>query len=180
MSETLNPGRPCLDRPATPQEIEAGRSLASELKARYNVQGILIAAAEAGCITELRCEMPYCFAPDRGRFCPLDQPLGPWMPTHEHFPVAKRFKGMREVTNAVLAHRRCNNVGYKIEELMEHLKALRLEDGSSLRAEAIAAAIADHVGQRGTAEGRYPRSSGSRKRAVTIARQTHQSLGRPK
>jgi hypothetical protein len=101
------------------------------------------------------------------------------MPTHEHFPLAKRFKGKREVTNAVLAHRRCNNVGYKIEELREHLEALRLEDGTALRYEAIEAAIADHVAQRRTAEGRYPRSRGSRKRAAMIARQTHQSLGRP-
>ena len=99
------------------------------------------------------------------------------MPTHEHFPLAKRFKGTRTITNAVLAHRRCNNVGYKIEELAEHLKALQLEDGSSLRREAIEAAIADHVQQRRTAAGRYPRNSGSRKRAITIARETHESLG---
>lgn len=156
-----------------------GRSLASELKERYNVRGILITAAEAGSITELRCAMPYCFSSEPGQFDPLDLPLGPWMPTHEHFPLAKRFKGKREVTNAVLAHRRCNNVGYKIEELREHLEALRLDDGSVLRGEAIEAAIADHVEQRRNAKGRYPRSRGSRKRAVTIARQTHQSLGRP-
>jgi hypothetical protein len=179
VGETINPGRPCVDRPATPQEIEAGRSLASELKERYNVRRILIAAAEAGCITELRCGMPYCFGSERGQFDPHHLPLGPWMPTHEHSPLAKRFKGRREVTNAVLAHRRCNNVGYKIEELREHLEALRLEDGNALRPEAIEAAIADHVEQRRTGKGRYPRSRGSRKRAVTIARQTHQSRGRP-
>jgi hypothetical protein len=150
--------------------------LASELKERYRVRGILVAAAEAGCITELCCAMPYCFAPEPGRFDPLDLPLGPWMPTHEHFPLAKRFKGKREVTNAVLAHRRCNNVGYKIEELREHLEALRLEGGSAVNPEAIRVAIADHVEQRRAAEGRYPRSRGSRKRAVAIMLQTHQSL----
>ena len=178
MSETVNPGRTCVDRQPSPEEVEAGRILASALRERYKVRGVLIVAAEAGYITELRCEMPFCFAPDRGGFDPLDLPLGPWMPTHEHFPLARRYKGTRDVTNAVLAHRRCNNIGYKIEELMEQLKALRLENGNSLCAEAIAVAIADHVEQRGTAEGRYPRSSGAHKRAVRIARQTHQSCGR--
>lgn len=83
------------------------------------------------------------------------------------------------MTNAVLAHRRCNNVGYKIEELREHLEALLFEGGSALRDEAIEAARADNVEQQRTAEGRYPRSRGSRERAVKIARQTHQSLERP-
>jgi hypothetical protein len=169
--------RPCVDRPATPEEIEAGRKLARELRDRYKVRRILITAAEAGCITALRCGMPYCFAPAREHFVPHGLPLGPWMPTHEHFPLAKRFKGTRTITNTVLAHRRCNNVGYKIEELGDYLKALRLEDGSALRNEAIEAAIGDHVEQRRSAAGRYPRNSGSRKRAITIARQTHQSLG---
>ena len=82
------------------------------------------------------------------------------MPTHEHFPLAKRFKGKREVTNAVLAHRRCNNVGYKIEELEHHLESLRVEDGGALSPEAIQAAIDDHVEQRRTAAGRYPRLAG--------------------
>jgi hypothetical protein len=98
------------------------------------------------------------------------------MPTHEHFPLAKRFKGKREVANAVLAHRRCNNVGYKIEELREHLEALRLEDGSALRYEAIETAIGDHVEQRRIGAGRYPRNSGSRKRAIRIALERHNSL----
>ena len=177
MDETISEGRPCVDRPATPQEIEAGRNLARELRERYNVRRILVAAAEAGCITELRCAMPYCFASARDHFNPHGLPLGPWMPTHEHFPLAKRFKGQRKITNAVLAHRRCNNVGYKIEELREYLEALRLEDGSGLRYEAIETAIADHIEQRRIGAGRYPRSSGSRKRAITIARQNHESPG---
>ena len=92
------------------------------------------------------------------------------MPTHEHFPLAKRLKGKREVTNAVLAHRRCNNVGYKLEELREYLEQLRLDDGSSLHDEAVEAAMKDHVEQRRAGEGRYPRRSGARKQAVTIAR----------
>src|SRR5581483_5049301 len=104
---------------------EAGRSLARELRERHNVRGVLVLAAEQGHITELRCAMPHCFAADPGRFDPLGVPLGPWMPTHEHFRLAKRHKGRRDVTNAVLAHRRCNNVGYKLEELREHLEAFR-------------------------------------------------------
>jgi hypothetical protein len=72
VSEAVEPRRPCLDREATPQEIEAGRILASELRERYNVRGILIVAAEAGCITDLRCAMRYCFASEPGRFDPLD------------------------------------------------------------------------------------------------------------
>lgn len=178
LGEPMSQDRPCVDRPATPKEIEAGRSVARELREHYNVRGILITAAEAGCITELRCAMPYCFARDAGQFDPLDLPLGPWMPTHEHFPLAKRFKGTRVVTNAVLAHRRCNNIGYKIEELRERLEALLCEDGGALSPEAIKAAIDDNVEQRRTAEGRYPRSRGSLKRAVSIARETHQPLER--
>lgn len=152
------------------EPMDPRNRLAQELRERYHVRGILILAAEAGYITELRCAMPCCFAPDRGGFDPLGVPLGPWMPTHEHFPLAKRFKGTRDVTNAVLAHRRCNNIGYKLEELRAHLEALRLEDGSALPRSAIEAAMADHIEQRMTAAGRYPRSSGSRNRAIRIAR----------
>jgi len=172
-----NPGRPCVDRPATPQEMEAGRQLAIELRERYHVRKTLIVAAEAGCITELRCGMPECFAPDRRQFEHLTHPPGAWAPTLEHFPLAKRFKGRREATNAVLAQRRCNNVGYKLEELKAHLEAFRLEDGSGFDPEAIDAAIADNVEQRRTAEGCYPRKSGSRRRAVRIAHEKNESLG---
>jgi hypothetical protein len=118
--------------------------------------------------------MRYCFALDPGEF----DRHGPWAPTHEHFPLAKRLGGKREVTNAVLAHRRCNNVGHKIEELQQVLEHLRLEDHTPVRTEAIDAAIADHVKQRRAAEGRYPRKRGSRKRGETIARETHQNLER--
>jgi hypothetical protein len=112
--------------------------------------------------------MPYCFASARGRF----DPLGPWRPTNEHFPLAKQDGGVKGATNAVLAHRRCNNIGYKIEELREHLETI---DGIGRCA--IEAAIADNIGQRRTDEGRYPRKSGSRKRAVRVAREAQQALG---
>jgi len=160
----------------TPDDIQAGKKVAQALRTRYRVRGVLLSAAEAGYITELRCAMPHCFEKSRERFVPLGLPLAPWMPTHEHFPIAKRFKGTRDVTNAVLAHRRCNNVGYKIEELREHLETLPSENGGPLRQEAIDAAIADHVKHRRAAEGRYPRRSGSRKRAVRIALETQDSV----
>ena len=159
------------------EQVRAGKKVAQVLRDRYRVRGVLITAAEAGYISELRCSMPHCFAEARDYFEPLRLPLGPWMPTHEHFPLAKRFKGTRAITNSILAHRRCNNVGYKLEELREHLEALRTDSGGPLRQEAIDAAIADQIKQRREAAGRYPRRSGSRKRAVRIARQTHESLG---
>jgi len=36
------------------------------------------------------------------------------MPTHEHFPRAKRDGGHRNVDNAVLAHRLCNRIDFSI------------------------------------------------------------------
>lgn len=47
--------------------------------------------------------------------------------------ITLSFNGKADKTNAILAHRRCNNIGYKIEELEQHLAELRLGDGSSLR-----------------------------------------------
>jgi hypothetical protein len=164
------------DRLPTPGEISAGTEVAQKLRDRYHVRGVLITAARAGYISVLRCAMPYCFAEERDRFEPLGRPVSPWMPTHEHFPLAKRFKGKREITNAVLAHRRCNNVGYKIEELRDYLEQLRRDDGKTLHPQAIEVAIRDHVDQRMAGQGRYPRKRGSRKRAVAIARQAHDSL----
>jgi hypothetical protein len=173
-----DPGSGYIDGVPNPEQVTAGMEVARELRERYRVRGVLVSAAQAGYIAELKCGMEYCFAAAQDRFDPLGIPHGPWMPTHEHFPLAKRFRGTRDVTNAVLAHRRCNNVGYKIEELRDHLKRLRLEDGSALHPDAIQAAIDDHVEQRKTAAGRYPRRRGSRKRAIKIAHQTHESLGR--
>jgi hypothetical protein len=174
----MTPGSSYIDGVPTPEQVTAGMAVARELRERYRVRGVLVSAAQAGYIAELKCGMEYCFAAAQDRFEPLGIPHGPWMPTHEHFPLAKRFRGTRDVTNAVLAHRRCNNVGYKIEELRDHLEGLRLEDGSALHPDAIQAAIDDHVEQRKTAAGRYPRRRGSRKRAIKIAHQTHESLGR--
>ena len=144
----LNVGDPrasYIDGVPTPEQVTAGMEVARELRERYRVRGVLVSAAQAGYIAELKCGMEYCFAAAQDRFEPLGIPHGPWMPTHEHFPLAKRLRGTRDVTNAVPA---------------------------------IQAAIDDHVEQRKTAAGRYPRRRGSRKRAIKIAHQTHESLGR--
>jgi hypothetical protein len=88
------------------------------------------------------------------------------------FPAGQEVQGQEGSDQ----RRRCNNVGYKIEELREYLEALQFEDGSAVDPEAIELAMADHVEQRRAGEGRYPRSRGSRKRAVAIALEAHQSL----
>lgn len=96
---------------------ERGRAAAAKLKA-LGVKGILIKAAEQGYITQLACKMPECFCPEElGGACyfePVTPELSDWMPTHEHFPRAKRDGGHRTVDNAILAHRLCNRIDYSI------------------------------------------------------------------
>lgn len=88
--------------------------MAKKLKG-LGVKGILVTAAEAGYITELKCGMPKCHFPEqwggRGYFT---KGAGHWGPTHEHFPRAKRDGGHRTVENSVLAHRLCNRIDYSI------------------------------------------------------------------
>ena len=99
------------------RDIERGRAVAAELKAR-GVKGILIKAAEQGYITQLACKMPKCFCPEElGGACYFESVTGElsdWMPTHEHFPLSKREGGHRAVDNAILAHRLCNRIDYSI------------------------------------------------------------------
>jgi hypothetical protein len=82
------------------------------------VKGILIQAAELGYITQVTCRMPECFCPEElGGACyfePVTDEQTDWMPTHEHFPRAKREGGHRSLDNAVLAHRLCNRIDYSI------------------------------------------------------------------
>jgi hypothetical protein len=99
------------------RDIERGRAVAAELKAR-GVKGILIKAAEQGYITQLACKMPECFCPEElggaSYFEPVTAELSDWMPTHEHFPLSKREGGKVAVDNAILAHRLCNRIDYSI------------------------------------------------------------------
>lgn len=96
---------------------ERGRAAALKLKA-LGVQGILITSAEKGYITQVACKMPECFCPQElGGACyfePVSSPPTDWMPTHEHFPRAKRDGGQRKIENSILAHRLCNRIDYSI------------------------------------------------------------------
>src|SRR5438874_5337431 len=99
------------------RDPERGRAAAAKLKA-LGATRILIKAAEQGYITQLACKMPECFCPEElGGAChfePVTVELSDWMPTHEHFPRAKRDGGHRNVDNAVLAHRLCNRIDFSI------------------------------------------------------------------
>jgi hypothetical protein len=99
------------------RDPERGQAAAAKLKA-LGVKGILIKAAQQGYITQLACKMPECFCPEElggaSYFDPVTAELSDWMPTHEHFPRAKREGGHRAVHNAILAHRLCNRIDYSI------------------------------------------------------------------
>jgi len=107
------------------QDLERGRAVAAELKAR-GVKGILIKAAEQGYITELACKMPECFCPEElGGATHFEHVgLSDWAPTHEHFPVPKRDGGRREVDNSILAHRLCNRIDYSKQVGRSHTRDL--------------------------------------------------------
>ena len=45
--------------------------MARELRERYRVKGVLLSAAQAGYIAELKCGMQYCFAAAQDGFEPL-------------------------------------------------------------------------------------------------------------
>jgi hypothetical protein len=110
-----------------PLDPARGAEAARKLRA-LGVRGILIEAAELGYITEVACKMPECFCPaELGGACyfePVTPELTDWMPTHEHFPRAKRDGGHRQVDNAVLAHRLCNRIDYSISAGRPHAKDL--------------------------------------------------------
>lgn len=164
------------------EDIRKGQQVAQDLR-DLGVEKILIAAAEAGYITEKKCGMDHCFAPGgRGWFVQV-RAVGfkrsPWEPTHEHAPLPKWRGGIREIDNAVLAHRRCNNIGHKLEALKAHLEQTPRPDGSSLDSRAIEIALNEHVAERYTRLGRYPRRRGSWKRARSVAQQAHDDLLAP-
>lgn len=122
-----------------PIDLERGRAVAAELRAR-NAKKILIRAAEQGYITELACMMPECFCPEElggaTYFEPVNAALSDWMPTLEHFPVSKQDGGKEAVDNAILAHRLCNRIDYSFRAGRSH--ARDLERIEKARVEAIA------------------------------------------
>jgi hypothetical protein len=91
------------------------------------VKGILLKAAEQGYITRLACKMPQCFCPEElGGACYFEPVAtkSDWIPTLEHFPLAKREGGRRAVDNAILAHRLCNRIDYSLTVGRSHAKDL--------------------------------------------------------
>jgi hypothetical protein len=110
---------------------ERGQAVAAELK-RLGAKRVLVTAAELGYITQLACAMPHCFCPEElggaNHFEPFIAGVSDWrsdwMPTHEHFPIAKRHGGREAVDNAILAHRICNRLDYAITAGRSHAKDL--------------------------------------------------------
>ena len=102
------------------QEHTLGNAgIAGQLRS-LGVKGILVTAAEAGEITDLRCAMPECFcAEGREHFDPRPPPVPPWAPTVDHHPVLKKDGGHLVLGNVRLAHVLCNREDYRINHL-EH------------------------------------------------------------
>jgi hypothetical protein len=128
--------------PPVELDPERGRVVAEELR-RLGVRGILITAAELGYIMELACKMPKCCCPEELGGTSYFEPVtrewrdwrSDWMPTHEHYPIAKRDGGHRTVDNSILAHRLCNRIDYSIRVGRSH--ARDLERVEKAREEAI-------------------------------------------
>lgn len=146
------PVKDWVKRSPGPEDIERGKTVAQELRV-LNASDLLIRAALAGYIPDLRCGMTHCFCPLPGKTFrrSVHNKFDPWTPTHEHYPAAARKEGTRRLDNVVLAHKRCNNIGHKLEELCEKLSELQLDP------RALQIAFDDHVAQRYTREGLYPR-----------------------
>src|SRR3954451_2366813 len=109
------------------RDPERGRTVADELK-RLGAKNTLVKAAEQGYITELACKMPKCFCPEElggaRYFEPVTPELNDWMPSLEHFPLAKRDGGREAADNAILAHRLCNRIDYSIRVGRSHARDL--------------------------------------------------------
>lgn len=123
--------------PRVERDPERGKAAAAKLRA-LGVKGVLIKAAEQGYITQVACKMPECFCPEElGGACyfePVTGELSDWMPTHEHFPLAKRDGGKVAVDNAILAHRLCNRIDYAITTNRPYAKDLERVRSARARA----------------------------------------------
>jgi hypothetical protein len=73
----------------------------------------LLRAADLGYIKELLCAMEECLYPEqfggRGYFQEI-HPLPEWIPTADHYPIARKDGGRLVPENVRLAHRLCNRV----------------------------------------------------------------------
>jgi hypothetical protein len=113
--------------------LDKGRWVASELRARGVRRGILITAAEGGFITELECQMPTCLCPEElggPRYFEDRAPALPsWMPTLDHV-TQKKDGGHKTIDNARLAHTLCNRVDAAILDGRPHKNDLARVDAA--------------------------------------------------
>jgi hypothetical protein len=87
-------------------------SVAEQLIA-LKATAILVRAAKAGTITELRCEMDECYCPrGRGYFELAGGEWPDWRPTNDHYPILACDGGQKTIDNCRLAHRLCNRLDY--------------------------------------------------------------------
>ena len=87
--------------------------LGKRLRVEFGMQGILTLPPGQGGITDLLCDMDYCYCPyGRGYFVRLSVPQIDWMPSEDHHPRLKMFGGRRVPGNIRLAHRRCNGLAF--------------------------------------------------------------------
>jgi hypothetical protein len=83
-----------------------------ELQAK-GIRGVLVVMAERGLITELRCVMPTCYCPSgRAYFDPKSTSPNDWIPSADHFPLAKERGGHLVPENVRLAHKLCNRLDF--------------------------------------------------------------------
>jgi hypothetical protein len=95
------------------------RARAADVLLELGMTGILTLPPEDGGVTFLLCEMDVCYSPrGRGYFERMSRDsegrLVHWMPTEEHWPIAKADRGHRVKGNVWLAHRLCNKLAYGV------------------------------------------------------------------
>jgi hypothetical protein len=83
-----------------------------ELQA-MGIRGVLIEMAERGLISELRCVMPKCYClGGRGYFDLTSTSPDYWIPSADHYPLARRHGGHLVPENIRLAHKLCNRLDF--------------------------------------------------------------------
>lgn len=105
-------------------------SIVRKLEDRGVKRGILHRMAKDGQLTDLRCEMPSCYCPEgRKHFDIKKNPMPPWAPNPDHYPILKSKGGCLVPENVGLAHVLCNSRDYAWRKRVGDL----LGDGMSLR-----------------------------------------------
>lgn len=76
---------------------------------RLGVRGVLRQMARNGQLTDVRCEMPYCYCPQgRKHFVRQSSPMPKWAPNTDHYPHLRMHGGKRTAENVRLSHTWCN------------------------------------------------------------------------